>query len=66
MDASYKKDSNRVYYRVSIPESKFSTFIHYGDSLIPYVDSASDSGEEYEPTEEQKREVETFLKSLLG
>lgn len=65
LDASYKKDSNRVYYRVSIPESKFSTYIHYGNSLIPYVDSAPDSSEEYEPTEEQKREVETFFKSLF-
>lgn len=65
LDASYKKNSNCIYYRFSIPESEFSTFLLLDDSFIPYVDSATDSSEEHKPTEEEMREFETFLNSLL-
>lgn len=65
LDALYKKDSNSVYYRISIPESDFLTFLRFDDSFIPYVDSAIDSSEENNPTEEQKREFDKFLNSLF-
>lgn len=65
LDASYKKKSYCVYYRVSIPESKFFTFLRSGDSFIPFVDSVTDSSEEHETTEEQEQEFYNVFNSII-
>jgi len=66
LDASLKKNTKSFYYRFTIPESEFLSFLHIDNSFIPYVDSDIESGEDFEPTEEQKQEAMAFLDSLLN
>lgn len=51
-----------VIWRISIPADKISSYIHFGESFIPYAFSENDS--DYEPTEEQMASAISFLNEL--
>lgn len=66
IEANYKnKKTEGLCYRFSIPESEFSSFLHFDDSFIPYADTNIISDAKCEPTDEQKQEVMSFLDSLF-
>ena len=52
-----------VIWRISIPVKEIFSYIHFGESFIPYAITEDNSN--YEPTEEQLESAITFLNEII-
>lgn len=63
LDGKYNNvNKGNVIWRISIPANEISSYIHFGESFIPYAFTESDS--DYEPTKEKIESAISFLNEV--
>lgn len=63
LDGKYNNtNKSNIIWRISIPVDEISTYIHFGESFIPYAFIEDDS--DNEPTKEQIEFAKSFLKEI--
>ncbi|MBE6913814.1 MAG: helix-turn-helix transcriptional regulator [Ruminococcaceae bacterium] len=64
LEAEYLANSKSVVCKCEIPISEFFTMIRFGKEEIPYVNEENSGTEFANPTEEQIKEADDFLKEI--